>query len=160
MTAMEPGFAVARRESPFLSWIKRVIIVVVCVHVVLSAWSTYRRIWQVLRIELRVSSTVLEPGETVTYDVVTSGETYNRILLELVQDAHAETIFERRGEVNAVNTYDPRVFDDTGTVTITPELVQRFAPGPATLRLTGFGGPKFFRTPPPRVRVLAVQLLR
>ena len=65
--------------------------------------------------------------------MVTSGETYNRILLELVQDGHAETLFERRGEVNAVNTNDPRVFDYAGTVTITPELLQPFAPGAATL---------------------------
>lgn len=133
---------------------------VVCIHVTLSAWSTYRRIWQVLRIDLHVSSPVLAPGETVTYDVVTSGETYNRILLELVQGTRAATLFERLSEVNAVNTYDPRVFDDAGTVTITPELLERFDPGAATLRLTGFGGPKFFRTPPPRVREFAVQLRR
>jgi hypothetical protein len=90
--------------------------------------------------------------------VITSGETRNRILLELVQGTNRETLFEQRAQVNAVNTYDPRVFEYARTVAITPELLARFAPGPATLCLTGFGGPKLLRTPPPRVRELAVQL--
>jgi hypothetical protein len=75
-----------------------------------------------------------------------------------VQGTHTESLCEERSRVNAVNTYDPRVFDDARTMTVTPELLARFVPGPATLRLTGFGGEKLLRTPPPRVRELAVQL--
>lgn len=157
---MESRFTIPRRESPVVRWIKRLCIAVVCVHILFSAWGTYRRIWQVLRLDLEASSLVLTPGETVSYDVVTSGETHNRILLELVQGTHTETLFEQRAQVNAVNTYDPRVFEYARTVTITAELLARFAPGPATLRLTGFGGQKFLRTPPPRVRKLAVELRR
>lgn len=141
-----------------MRWIKRVCIAAVCVHVLFSSWSLYRRIWQVLRIELHASSLILTPGETVSCDVVTSGETHNRILLELVQGTHTETVLEDRAPVNRVNTYDPRVFEYVRTATITSGLLARFAPGPATLRFTGFGGEKLLRTPPPRVRELAVQL--
>ena len=157
---MEPGFAIERRDSTPLIWFKRVAITVVCIHLLLSAWSTSPRNWQVLRIKLRVSSPILAAGETVSYDVVTSGETHNRILLELVQGTHSETLFEERSRVSAVNTYDPRLFEYEKTVTVTPELLERFAPGPATLRLTGFGGPKFFRTPAPRIREVKVELRR
>jgi hypothetical protein len=95
---------------------------------------------------------------TVSYDVITSGETRNRIVLELEQGTHAETLLEQRARLNAVSAYDPRLFRYTPTVVITPELLARFAPGPATLRLTAFGGPKLLRTPPPRVRELRVTI--
>lgn len=123
-------------------------------------WSMYRRIWQVLRIDLRASSTVLVPGATVRYDVITTGETQNRILLQLVQGTHAETLLEQRARVNSVSAYDPRVFQYTPTVRITAELLSRFTPGPATLRVTGFGGQKLLRTPRPRIREMEVQIAR
>src|SRR5262245_18721847 len=147
-----------QRESLVLLWVKRLCIAAVCVRLLFSCWGLYRRIWQVLRIELHASSLVLTPGVTVSYDVITSGEAHNRILLELVHDTHAETLLEERARVSRVNTYDPRVFESVRTVTITPGLLARFSPGPATLRLTGFGGEKLLRTPAPRVRELAVQL--
>ena len=143
-------------ESRVVLWVTRVLIALACMHVVLSCWSTYRRIWQVQRIELRVSSPMLAPGVTVSYDVITSGETRNRILLELEQGTQSETLMEQRARQNAVSAYDPRLFRYTPTVVITPELLARFTPGPATLRLTAFGGPKLLRTPPPRVRELQV----
>jgi hypothetical protein len=99
-----------QRESRLVLLVARACIALVCVHVAFSCWSLYRRIRQVLRVDVRVSSTALGPGATVSYDVVTSGEVSNRILLELVQGARAETLFVERGRVNAVNTYDPRVF--------------------------------------------------
>ncbi|HEU4994111.1 MAG TPA: hypothetical protein VFT29_04800 [Gemmatimonadaceae bacterium] len=87
-----------------------------------------------LRIEPSASSLVLSPGSTVSADVITSGEVHNRIRLELVQGPRSEPMFEQLGGVNAVSAYDPRVFRYTPTVTMTPELLARFAPGPATLR--------------------------
>ncbi|HVZ49833.1 MAG TPA: hypothetical protein VG916_13690 [Gemmatimonadaceae bacterium] len=157
---MAPRFLMPHDKPPAIRWVERTVIAIVCAHVVLATWGMYRRVWQVLRIDLRASSATLAPGTTVSYDVITSGETHNRILLELVQGAHAEPLREERAATNRVNTYDPRVFRYARTVTITPELLARFAPGPATLRLTGFGGQKLLRTPPPRVRELAVQLAR
>jgi hypothetical protein len=147
-------------EASVVRWVRRLAIALVCMHVMVSCWSFYRRIWQVQRIELSVSSPVLTPGSTVSYDVVTSGETNNRIRLELIQGPHAGTLLEQRARVSSVSAYDLRLFRYTPTVSITAELLARFQPGPATVRLTAFGGQKLLRTPPARIRELAVRLER
>src|SRR3954465_910337 len=159
MRRLQMANVLARRgESRVVLWVRRVLITVACVHMVFFCWSIFRRLRQVLRIELRVSSPVLGPGSTVGYDVITSGEVRNRIRLELVQGARSAVLLEQLGKVNAVSAYDPRVFRYTPTVTITPELLTRFSPGVAALRLTAFGGQKLLHTPAPRVRELEVQL--
>ena len=150
--------ATARRESRVVLWVRRGTIVVACIYAVSFSWSIYRRINQILRIEAHASSPVLAPGSTVGYDVVTSGEVQNRIRLELVQGARTEMLREQRASVNGISGLDPRVFRYTATVAVTPAVLARFRPGPATLRVTGFGGQKLLRTPAPRVRELQVRL--
>jgi hypothetical protein len=152
--------AVARRESRVLIHARRAAIAIVCVYGVFFWWSIYRRIRQVLRIEVHASALVLSPGSDVGYDVITSGEVQNRIRLELVQGAHSEVLLEQRGALPRVKSLDPRVYRYTPTVLITPELLARFDAGPATLRVTGFGGQKLLHTPAPRVREMRVQVRR
>jgi hypothetical protein len=147
-----------RRDPPAVVWVKRICIAAFAIHVVFFTWSIYRRIWQVVHIEVGASSIVLTPGVTVSYDVITTGEVHNHIRLELVQGTHAETILEERSRVSSISAYDPRLFRYERTVAITPALLSRFTPGPGTLRLTGFGSQKLLRTPVPRVRELAVQI--
>ena len=143
-----------------MSSVRRAMIVVAGAYFLVFCWSIFRRIRQVLRVEVTASSPVLTPGATVSYDVVTSGEVQNRILLELVQGTHSETLLERRSRVSTISALDLRLFQYTPTVVITPELLARFAPGPATLRLTGFGSQKLLRTPAARVRELSVSIGR
>ena len=150
--------AMARRESRAVLWVRRGVIAIACIYVVPFSWSIYRRINQILRIEAHTTSLVLAPGSAVGYDVVTSGEVQNRIRLELVQGAHTELLHEQRASVNRISGLDPRVFRYRQTVTITPDLLARFRPGPATLRVTGFGGQKLLRIPAPRVRERQVRL--
>ena len=150
--------AMAKRESRVVLFVRRAVITVACLYAVSFSWSIYRRINQVLRIEARASSPVLVSGSMVGYDVVTSGEVQNRIRLELVQGARTELLVEQRANVNRISGLDPRVFRYTPTVTITPALLARFQGGPATLRVTAFGGMKLLRTPAPRVRELQVRL--
>ena len=150
--------AMARRESRIVRGVGRAVIVLACIYAVSFSWSIYRRINQILRIEAHASSPVLAPGARVGYDVVTSGEVQNRIRLELVQGARSEMLHEQRASVNGISGLDPRVFRYTATVDITPALLAGFRPGPATLRVTGFGGQKLLRTPAPRVRELQVRL--
>lgn len=102
-SAATARFVMRQSESRVVLWVTRVLIALACAHIALSCWSTYRRIWQIQRIELRVSSPVLAPGVTVSYDVITSGETRNRILLELEQGAQSETLMEQRAQQNAVS---------------------------------------------------------
>ena len=154
------GRGIIRPDPTAVVRIKRVCIAALAIHMVFASWSLYRRIWQVLHIELGASATVLTPGITVRYDVITSGEVHNRIRLELVQGNHAETVREERTRVSAISAYDPRIFRYERSTPLTRELLSRFDPGPATLRLTGFGGQKLLRTPAPRVKELAVQIAR
>ncbi len=148
----------ARREPPVVRFVRRALFTIACVYAVFAAWSFYRRIRQILRIELHASSLVLTPGSTVGYDVVASGEVQNRIRLELVQDTNSAVLLEQRARVNSISALDPRVFRYTPTITLTPALLARFHRGPATLRVIGFGGQKLLHTPGPRVRELQVQL--
>ena len=153
-------FFLPHREPRVFRWLRRFTIVTLCVHSALLCWSIYRRIWQVQRIEVHATETVLAPLATVGYDVVTSGEVHNLIRLELVQGAQHEILLEQRAGVNRISAYDPRVFRYTPRVTIGPEFLSRFRAGPAVLRLTVFGGQKLLHTPPPRVRELQVRLAR
>ena len=152
------GIFMPRRESTSVVWVRRVCIAAFSIHMVFFAWSIYRRVWQVVHIELEASATTLAPGTTVSYDVITSGEVRNRIQLELVQGAHAETLREELSRLHSISGYDPRLWRYERTIVITPELLSRFTAGPATLRLTGWGSQKLLRTPAPRVRELVVQL--
>jgi hypothetical protein len=155
-----PRFAMPRHEPRAMIWFRRAIITAACLNILLFSWSMCRRIWQVMRLDLSVSSTVLTPGVTVSTDVITTGEVPNPIRLELVQGTHAELLMERRGGLPTVRSYDPRLFRYTPSVVITPELLARFSPGPATLRLTGVGMQKLLRTPPNRVREVQVTVRR
>lgn len=150
-------FVLPHTEPRVLGWLRRVIVVAVCLQVALFCWSIYRRLWQVQRIEVTATSTTLTPAAAVGYDVVTSGEVQNLIRLEIVQGARRHVLLEQRANRNRVSAYDPRLFRYTPWITVGPEVVSRFEPGPATLRLTVFGGQKLLHTPAPRVRELQVR---
>lgn len=146
-------------DSRFQKWGRRVAIGLICVHVCLLPWEMYRRIWQVLRADLAVSSVALTPGAMVSIDVVTSGEVRNRIVLELVQAEERHTLLEFHGELNRMNMWDVRTYRYRPTVTLTADVLGRFRPGPAVVRLTGYGGSKLLRTPAPVVRQQHVMLV-
>src|SRR5688500_19756278 len=97
-----PTFAesMTRRESRAVAWVRRGTIAIACLYAVSFSWSIYRRINQILRVEVHATSPVLTPGSSVGYDVVTSGEVQNRIRLELVQGARSELLHEQRASVN------------------------------------------------------------
>ena len=139
-------------DPRFQQWGRCFAIGLICFHACLWPWELYRRIWQVLRADLLVSSDVLTPGATIAIDVVTSGEVQNRIVLELVQEMRRETLLEFRGELNRMNVYDVRTYRYTPTIRLTSDVLASFKPGPAVVRLTGYGGMKLLRTPPPVVR--------
>jgi hypothetical protein len=146
------------REPVAVLWVRRVCIAAFGLHMAFFTWSIYRRLRQIIHIEVTASSSVLTPGATVSYDVIASGEVRNRIRLELVQGTHSETLREELSRVNSISSYDPRIFRYIRTITVTPALLSRFEHGPATLRLTGFGSQKLLQTPAPRVRDLPVQI--
>lgn len=139
-------------------WVRRACIALLGIHLVFATWDLYRRLWQVLRVDLAVSATTLAPGTTITTDVIATGETHNRIRLELRQGDRVRVLYEERARVSTVATYDPRVFRYERKIRLSSESLSGFAPGPASLRLTGFGGQKLLRTPAPRIRELPVTI--
>ena len=141
-----------------LRWLRRVAITVVCIHAVVFCWSIYRRIWQVQRIGLVATDTMLHPLTVVGYDVITSGEVRNLVRFELVQGTRQEILREWRTAQGRIGGYDVRLFRYTRRDTVGARVLSRFQPGPAVLRLTVFGGPKLLRTPAPRVRELQVRV--
>jgi hypothetical protein len=151
--------AMTRGESRFALIIRRTVIAIAGIYVLFFSWNMYRRIWQVLRIEPRAASAVLQAGDMVGYDVITSGTVRNRIRLELIQGDRTELVHEQLSQFRTQAVFDVRLFRYTPTVTLTEELLSRFQPGPATLRVTGFGSQKLLRTPAPRVSELRVQLI-
>jgi hypothetical protein len=75
-----------------------------------------------------------------------------------VQGTRHEVLVEQRADVNRISGYDPRMFRYRPTITLGAERLAPFHGGPATLRLTVFGGQKLLHTPPPHMRELRVQL--
>jgi hypothetical protein len=136
----------------FHKWGRRVAIGMIGIYICLLPWEMYRRIWQIHRADISVSSATLAPGTTVSIDVVTSGEVRNRVVLELIQDQQRHTLLEFHGELNRMNMWDVRTYRYERTVTLTREVLARFKPGAAVIELTGYGGTKLLRTPPPVVR--------
>jgi hypothetical protein len=143
-------------EPRAMLWVRRACIALFAVHMVFSVWDFYRRIRQILRVDLAVSTSTLRPGVIVSTDVIATGETRNQIRLELRQGDHLRVLYEERARVSTVSMYDPRVFQYQRRILIADTSLSVFVAGPATLRLTGFGGLKLLRTPAPRVRELAV----
>jgi hypothetical protein len=139
-------------------WVRRACLVLFGIHLLFSIWDLYRRIWQILRVDVAVSATALRPGASVFTDVIATGETHNRMLLELRQGDRARVLYEERARVSTVAMYDPRVFRYQRTTRLSDEALAGFAPGPAVLRLTGFGGQKLLRTPAARVREIPVTI--
>jgi hypothetical protein len=88
------------------------------------------------------------------------GEVQNLIRLELVQGGRRVVLDERRGRLSAINTIDPRLFRERRIVVVSEGQLAGFAAGPATVRLTVFGGQKLPRTPGPRTREFAVNIVR
>lgn len=154
------SLAMKSRESRTVARVRSLLGGVAVVYLILAAWGMYRRIWQVQRIALSVPSTTVSAGSTVSYDVITSGEADNLIRLELVQGAQHDVLLERHGRLSAINTIDPRLFRVRERVVVSPDVLARFASGPAVVRLTVFGGQKLLRTPAPRVRESAVTIVR
>jgi hypothetical protein len=150
--------AASAMPARFHQWARWVAVGVICFHACLLPWELYRRIWQVLRADLVVSTDVLTPGATISIDIVTSGEVRNRIVVELEQDTRREILLEFHGDLNRMNVYDVRTYRYSQTITLTSSVLTGFKPGPAVVTLTGYGGMKLLRTPPPVVRQQPVML--
>jgi hypothetical protein len=126
-------------------------------------WSTalcsgYRAIWQVSQVEVSASDAVLRPGSTVRARIATSGRTYARLDVALVQGGRSETLASRYVPASRHSKTDPRGQRASLIIVLTPRVLSRFRPGPATLRAVGLGSSQFLHVPPPRIRDVPVRI--
>ena len=141
------------KSMVILKWI---ILPLLVVHVVLASWSGYRAIVQVYSVDLTVADSVIRAGSPVTYSAVGSGRVTVTLHLELLQDSLKQPLGQQMINTNTTPSYDPRPIRGGATVSVTPEMLARFAPGAATIRATAIGRAQWLRTPPPTVREIPV----
>ena len=78
--------------------------------------------------------------------------------IELVQGTQAETLAMKIVANSKDPFFDPRTVKGTLSVALTPEVLARFAPGPALIRATARGRSQWMREPPPLIREVPVLL--
>ena len=140
--------------------LRRIILPLLCVHVVLADIPGYRAIRQLFSLEIRAPATALSAGSLVGVKVVTSGRVEADAILELVQGVRSETLLVKFVKRNWDGPYDPLPKRDSGFVALTSETLGRFTAGPATLRATAHGSMQWLRTPPAIVTERVVEVLR
>lgn len=139
---------------------KRVLAIPLALFVVTAAISGHRAYYQVRSLEVELTEAVLREGSVIGVEVTGSGRTTIDVRLELIQGAHSETLAVQRVRGNDWPVFDPRPTSGSQSVALTPELLSRFADGPASLRATATGRPQWTRLPPPTVRESAVEIRR
>ena len=143
-----------RDPLPIL-WLKRAFVAVIVLLLAIGAVSSHRAYFQVRSLELKAPS-VLTSGSIVESAVVGSGRTMVNVEVDLIQGTHVQKILSLYLTGNDLAFFDPRTQHTSGSVTLTPEILSTFQPGPARLRAVAIGRHQWFRLPPPTVRELEV----
>lgn len=144
-------------EPRWLTLLKRLLLLIVAFHLLVGLVSSYRAYYQIHSADI-FSDQVLQPGSAVQTKVVTYGRSFADVKLELIQGALAVTLHEQRVAANEFGFYDPRTQKAEFSVNITPQTLERFAPGAALLRATAVGRHQWMRLPPPVVREVPVEI--
>lgn len=140
--------------------LKKVLALPLALFVVSAAFSGHRAYYQVRSLELGLTDDVLRDGSVIEVAVEGSGRTTVDVRLELIQGAHSETLAVQRVRGNQWPVFDPRPTRGSQSVTLTPELLSRYADGAAKVRATATGRPQWTRLPPPTVREAGVEIRR
>jgi hypothetical protein len=142
-------------ESRFMRISKRVILVIVLLHVPVWISSSYRAWVQIYRLDLEAPAT-LRAGTVLRFGLVSSGRTEADARLEIIQGGNRVLLGEIFTHRNRNAAYDPRSQHNDTAVTLTPGILARFQPGPAVLHASAVGRPQWMRVPPPTVRDIPV----
>jgi hypothetical protein len=151
-------FASRTGEARSMKVLRWIIIPFLCVHLTLAVISGYRAVVQIFRLELRLPTPTITVGSRVGLYVVTSARVEAIAVLELRQGIRAETLGIQCMPRNWDAAYDPRPRHDSLFTIIGSDVLGRFDPGPAALRVTAIGSPQWLRTPPPTVREAPVTI--
>src|SRR5881394_1425512 len=79
-------------EAPFLAIVRKVLLVLLSIHVVLASISGDRALVQIHSVDVHASDRTLQPGTSLTSQVVSYGRTWTTLRLILLQGSRAETL--------------------------------------------------------------------
>ena len=147
------------REPRSTAVLRRLLAPFIVVWITLAAWSGFRAIVQVFRLEVDVPA-VVGPGSVIGIDVVASGRVPVTVDLDLVQDARVVPLASMRVATSRDPATDPRPRRGRYRIPLSAAAATRLAAGGVTVRATARGGSQFLRVPPPVVREVASTLER
>ena len=139
---------------------KKVLLWSILAQLPIGAMSSYRAWVQIKDLTLTTTSPVLTPGVVVRADLASWARTESDARIELVQGSHVVMLGEVYVRRNHEPVFDPRPQHGSVVVTISPEMLAQFQPGPATLHASAVGRPQWMRVPPPTIRDQAVTIAR
>ena len=137
--------------------LKRICIAVAVVHFSLAAASGYRAVVQIYSVDLETPK-VLAAGTQMHARVSTAGRTYVDTRVEIVQGSTVERIATYQVPQNDSFFYDFRTKRAAFDVTVPPDIMSRFKPGPAKVRLIAEGRMQWVHVPPPKIQVVPIEL--
>jgi hypothetical protein len=143
-----------------ITLLKKAMVIVVVVFLCIGVISANRAYYQVRKVDLTSTDTVLRNGTVIQGLVVTSGRTDVDFQIELIQGKHQQILAIKRVKSNDFAFFDPRTQNASLSIQVTPELTSSFQAGRATIRATAFGRSQWTRVPPPFVREMEVEIPR
>ena len=150
---------VAVKDTRGIAIVKRVCVVVISVYFVIGMIALYRALVQVHRVELNSAQT-LRDYSPITATVLSYGRVPVDLHLELVQQAHTETLATKQLAKNDWALLDPRIRKFTETVVLPGDVLDRFDDGKAIIRATVTGRPQLGHLPAPVVYEQVVEIQR
>ncbi|HET7114455.1 MAG TPA: hypothetical protein VFI57_12470 [Pyrinomonadaceae bacterium] len=145
------------KDARPIAWLKRAIAAVFAALLLIGAVSSHRAYFQVRSLDVKAPP-VLTDGSTVAVTVVCSGRNWVDVEAELIQGEHSEALLRFRVPGNNLAFFDPRAQHASQTAVLNNEILTRFQPGAARLRVVATGRPQWGRRPPPTVRELDVTI--
>jgi hypothetical protein len=145
-------------DPPSLVTARRLILVVAVPFFLVDGFAIYRRLTQLRRLDVLVTSTELRAGSAVIVEASSWATTVMTVRLELVQGARSDTLLVHRLLPNEEATLDPRPRNASLRVVLTAERLSRYGAGEAVLRATATWRAQLLRTSRPVVRELAVRI--
>ena len=135
---------------------KRAVLWFILLQLPIGALSSYRAWVQIKELTLTTTSPTLSPGVVVQSNLVSWARVESDARIEIVQGNRVAMLGEVYLPRNHEPVFDPRPKSGSVAVTIEPQMLAAFDPGPAVLRASAVGRPQWLRVPPPTIRELAV----
>jgi hypothetical protein len=139
---------------------KRAVLWFILLQLPVGALSSYRAWVQIKELTLTTTNPTLSPGVVVQSQLVSWARTESDARIEIIQGKRVAMLGEVYLPRNHEPVFDPRPKSGSVVVTIEPQMLAEFDPGPALLRASAVGRPQWLRVPPPTIREMAVTISR